>query len=286
MPDCYVTGVGSCVPAESLSAWLSGTDAVELFEPRSNLDRRKIRYKDRSTVLALAAVQNAIDLAGIKPPDSSRIAGFERTGVIAASNYGNLDTVCRAADCIAEQNSQATSPLDLPNASPNVVASSIAIYFGAGALNIMTTSGPWAGLDALSMAFRALRAGRADRLIVVGTESASDPVRRLLSQDGWEVDDGFEGAAAIILETERPRWRSCIRLTGIGEEAPDRSAAPGTTSARAAIRDVRSYGAHRQIAQVAQAVIDLQGAGSVDATIEADGRDLRVRVDCVAAEDA
>lgn len=290
MGDCYVTGIGSCVPANSLAAWLRGADAAEHFEPQSNLIRRKIRYKDRATILALAAVQNAIDLAGLRPPNSTRIAGFERTGVIAASNYGNLDTVCRAVDCIAAQDSQATSPLDLPNASPNVVASSIAIYFGAGALNIMTTSGRGAGLDAIIMAIRALRAGRADRLIVVGAETASDPVRRLLSQNGWEVDAGFEGAAAIILEAERPRWRSCVRLTGIDEDARalDRScdlAAETTPKGLSpSIQEARSCGAHWQIAQVAQAIIDRQDAGDVDATIEARGRDLRVRVECASGE--
>jgi 3-oxoacyl-[acyl-carrier-protein] synthase II len=120
--------------------------------------------------------------------------------VVASSAFGNLETVCRTVERIEAGGTAAASPLDLPNASPNVVAASVAICFGAGALNLMVTSGATAGADALALATRAIRAGRADRMIVVGAESLTAPVSALLAEVGVGTEALFEGAAALVLE--------------------------------------------------------------------------------------
>jgi 3-oxoacyl-[acyl-carrier-protein] synthase II len=218
MRDIFITGVGTELAGLSPQDWFAGCEplASRSTDPLAQFDRKKLRYKDRATILAIMACQAALDDAGIIT--TPRIAeGFERTGVVASSNFGNLDTVCRTVTQIRSGNAADTSPLDLPNASPNVVAASVAIYFGAGGPNLMVTSGATSGLDALAIAARVVRAGRADRMIVVGAEAETEPVTKLLAQAGVTPEAAFEGAVALIVECCRStEWPGYARVDAVG----------------------------------------------------------------------
>ena len=71
------------------------------------------------------------------------------------------------------------SPLDAPNASSNVIASTIAIRFRFGGPNLMVCSGTTSGLDALALSRLLLQPGRADRVVVVGAEPDDAVAARL-----------------------------------------------------------------------------------------------------------
>lgn len=168
-------------------------------EPR--IGRKGWRYKDRATRLALAATREALEDAGAsQAPDAAR------TAVVASSNLGNLDTVCRVAAQLKTGRSSDTSPMDLPNASSNVVASTIAQWFGFKGANIMLCNGATSGIDALYVGATLIRSDRADRVVVVGVEPQTadavafmqDSARRWLGhcdQLAWG-----EGAAAVVLD--------------------------------------------------------------------------------------
>jgi 3-oxoacyl-[acyl-carrier-protein] synthase II len=93
------------------------------------------------------------------------------------------------------------SALDVANASSNVLASSVAIWFRFGGPNLMVCSGATAGLDAVYLAANLLRAGRADRVVVVGAEPG-DPVAVSLHARRARATRAelLPGAAAIVLE--------------------------------------------------------------------------------------
>jgi 3-oxoacyl-[acyl-carrier-protein] synthase II len=171
-----------------------GTPAApEPYDPTPELGRG-MRYKDRATKLALLAADRALRSAG---GGEDRPGRAETTAVVASSNFGNLDTVCEAASVIARSSVSETSAMELPNASSNVIGSSIAIRHGLRGPNVMLCNGAASGLDAVHLARTLLAAGRADRVLVVGTEAAGAAVARW---HGLSTQELFDGAAALVLE--------------------------------------------------------------------------------------
>ncbi|MDW6062474.1 beta-ketoacyl synthase N-terminal-like domain-containing protein [Streptomyces sp. FXJ1.4098] len=137
-PKIVVTGVGLALPGADTPRELlravaeSGVDRTyEAFDTGARIGRRGHRYKDRATQLALCAAQGALRDAALIPGDSEELTVPGGTvGVVASSNLGNLDTACLTAAAIAEDSVAGLSPMGLPNASSNVVASWAAIRFG------------------------------------------------------------------------------------------------------------------------------------------------------------
>lgn len=171
------------------------------FDPAAVLGRG-FRYKDRSTQLGTLAAARALAdaslLDGELSPESLAVPG-DSVGVVASSNLGNLDTVCRTADVIAARSVTATRPMDLPNASSNVVASSIAVRFGLRGPNVMVCNGASSGLDAVHLARVLIASGRVPRVVVVGVEPTNDVVENLVGSPAEEL---FDGAVAMVVESE------------------------------------------------------------------------------------
>jgi len=206
-PSIIISGHGWEIPVfaghASLAAALRAGPATPQFAPERLLGRKGLRYKERSTLLALCAATSALADAGF--PDAAtaplRDDGF---GVVVATNTCNLDTVCQAADTIHRQHVNATSAMDLPNASSNVVSAAIAIRFGLQALNLTVCTGASSSLDALVIAANAIRNRRARRVLVVAVEADGQAARSLLAGRRLAEGDGLpallEGAGAVVLE--------------------------------------------------------------------------------------
>ncbi|MFF2746228.1 beta-ketoacyl synthase N-terminal-like domain-containing protein [Kitasatospora sp. NPDC058048] len=190
-----VSGAAVLLPgADSVRALLAGPEqGAPAVVPADLVGRKGLRYKDRATQLGYALAALVLADAGLTGEDGTA-AG---TGVVASSNFGNLDTVTRALDTIRAETVTGTSPMDLPNASSNVIASSVAIRHGLRGPNLMVCNGPTSGLDAVHWAATLLRAGRAERMLVLGVEPDSEVVRRLTGGH-----PGIDGGAALLLERE------------------------------------------------------------------------------------
>jgi 3-oxoacyl-[acyl-carrier-protein] synthase II len=189
-----VTGWAVHVPGLDPIATLTGRDAEPAPPPERAhevLGRRGLLAKEPATRLALCAVHRALG----QPAGAPKPAGppDPRAAVIASSNLGNVGTVRRVAATVRESGVREVSPLDVPNASSNVVASSVAIWFRLGGPNLMVCSGATSGLDAVALAVLLLRAGRADRCVVVGAEPDDEVARAL--RGGVRA-----GAGAVVLE--------------------------------------------------------------------------------------
>ncbi|NJC70671.1 3-oxoacyl-ACP synthase [Planosporangium thailandense] len=163
-------------------------------DPGAHITLRGLRYKDHATRLALAAAQVALVDARMWDGDRLTVDG-NRVAVVVSSNYGNADTVCRAVETIARESTAGTSPMDLPNTSSNVVASSVAIRFGLRGANVMLCNGLTSGLDALFWARMLVRTGRAAQVLAVGVEPDNAVVRRLTGDENV-----LDGAAAVVVE--------------------------------------------------------------------------------------
>ena len=194
-----VAGVGLALPdVRELAdlADLTARTAPAPVDPAARIGQRGLRYKDRATQLALCAAADALTDAGLLDGDGTLTVDGDSVGVVAGSNLGNLDTVCRVARTIAEQGVAGTSPMDLPNASSNVVASWIAIRFGLRGPNLMVCNGATTGVDAAYWAAAMIRSGRIGHALVVGVETSNEVVERLT---GTGRDGLLDGAAALVL---------------------------------------------------------------------------------------
>ncbi|MGW2329204.1 beta-ketoacyl synthase N-terminal-like domain-containing protein [Streptomyces sp. NPDC001700] len=207
-----VSGVGLALPgADTPDALLRGArapgGAPEPFDTGARIGRRGHRYKDRATQLALCAALDALRDAALVPADSAGSADGEAltvpgdtVGVVASSNLGNLDTACLTAAAIAEGSARSLSPMSLPNASSNVIASWVAIRHGLRGPNLMLCNGPTSGLDAVHWAATLVASGRVRRALVVGVETHNAVVADLLARP---ADDLLDGAAALVVEGAR-----------------------------------------------------------------------------------
>jgi 3-oxoacyl-[acyl-carrier-protein] synthase II len=183
------------------------------IDARAVLGRRGLRYKDRATRLALCAVHHALADARLLTPLPGPLAAD--TGVVVASSFGIVESVCRVVAEIHTGGSGRTSPMDLPNLSGNVAAATVAIWYGLRGHNLTVSGGSTAGVEALALAAHAIRAGRVERMVVVGVEPAGERIAALV---GTAIDPQarlFDGAAAVVLESEaaaRARAASPVAL--------------------------------------------------------------------------
>lgn len=167
------------------------------------LGRKGLLYKEESTRLALCAVHRTFGL----PPGklTEPLPGAAHTAVVVSSNLGNVQTV---RDVVAEMRAGSAhdvSPLHGPNASSNVIASTVAIRYGFTGPNLMVCSGSTSGLDAVRLGVLLLRAERARRVVVVGVEPADEMATRVaaLTGEGTSTSRLRQAAACVVLEPQR-----------------------------------------------------------------------------------
>lgn len=206
-PAITVSGYAVHVPGASAEELLGAvSDPATMWpadEVKHVLGRKGLLFKEPATRLAMCAAQRALLLPD--GPVAEPVADAARTAVVVSSNLGNVQTVTDIVRRVQAASFKEVSPLDTPNASSNVIASTIAIRFGITGPNFMLCNGATSGLDAVRLGARLIRAGRADRVLVVGVEPA-DPTATALARrrdpaafEGREPQPLREGAAAVVL---------------------------------------------------------------------------------------
>jgi 3-oxoacyl-[acyl-carrier-protein] synthase II len=204
--------------AEQLGTQIGGEVAVE---PTDVLDRVKARRLDRSGQLAMVAAIEAWRDAGFAGDDTPDLDP-ERVGVALASGIGGVQTLLSNYDALKEKGPRRVSPLAIPMLMPNGPAAAIGLYIGAQAGVHTPVSACASGNEAIALGMDMIRLGRADLVVVGGTEAAIHPLpmaafgqMMALSKRNDEPErasrpwdkgrDGFvlsEGAACLVLESE------------------------------------------------------------------------------------
>jgi 3-oxoacyl-[acyl-carrier-protein] synthase II len=246
MTRVFVTGLGATSPVggDAPSTWdallegrsgvrsldqewaqqLGTTIAAEVaVDPTEVLERVKARRLDRSGQLALVAGLEAWADAGLAAEDGgdAKVAS-ERLGVAMASGIGGVQTLLTNYDSLNEKGPRRVSPLAIPMLMPNSPAANIGLAISARAGVHTPVSACASGNEAIALGIDMIRLGRADVVVVGGTEAAVHPLpmaafgnMRALSKRNddpaaasrpWDKGrDGFvlgEGAAALVLESE------------------------------------------------------------------------------------
>jgi 3-oxoacyl-[acyl-carrier-protein] synthase II len=201
--------------AEQLSTQIAAEAAVD---PTDVLERVKARRLDRSGQLALVAALEAWADSGLADAD----VDGERLGVAMASGIGGVQTLLGNYDSLKEKGPRRVSPLAIPMLMPNSPAANIGLAIGAKAGVHTPVSACASGNEAIALGIDMIRLGRADVVVVGGTEAAvhalpmaafgqmmalskrnDEPER---ASRPWDKGrDGFvlgEGAAVLVLESE------------------------------------------------------------------------------------
>ncbi|MFI6042480.1 beta-ketoacyl synthase N-terminal-like domain-containing protein [Nocardia sp. NPDC051321] len=209
-----VTAAAHYLPGLDLHSVLQlpGPAAAPSADVRAILGRKGLLGKETATRYALVATHRALGF-----PDGERPRGAvdPDTAVVVSSNLGNVGTVVAVARTARRYGNREVSPLDVPNASSNVVASTIALWFGLGGPNVMVCSGATGGADAVLLGARLLRAGRARRVVVVGVEPADEVAVAVNAQRSGAGSRQLRGGAAcLVLEPADPHPTAPILLGG------------------------------------------------------------------------
>jgi 3-oxoacyl-[acyl-carrier-protein] synthase II len=216
-------------------------DIRQLLEERKvNLTRedlKRIKQIDPFIEYACAASLEAVGDANLEVPFQNK----DRVGVAIGSGQGGIQTW-------EEQHrrmlaGKKLSPFFIPRQLANLASGNVSILLGAHGMNICPSSACASGAHALGQAFRAIKLGHNDIIIVGGTEAAVTPLNingfhalKALSTfdtEPWrasrpfdEERDGFvmsEGAGIMVLEdlgSARERGaRIYAEIIGCGETA-------------------------------------------------------------------
>ncbi len=240
MKRIVVTGLGAITPIgntveeywTSLLAGTNGAHRVEAFDPEDMpyqfvcevkgfeparfMARKVIRRTARSTQIAIATSQIALQDSGlvISPANS------ERVGVVIGTGAGGIVEVIQAGMNLKEGGWKKIQPMLVPSSMSNAVSCLVSIETGAQGPAITSTAACASGSYGLLEAFHVLQRGEADAIISGGCEAALE--KSIVTSFGrigtltedrepqqaskpFSVDrDGFapsEGCGVLILET-------------------------------------------------------------------------------------
>ena len=186
------------------------------FEPSMVLDAKEAKKADRFIQLGLKAADEAIKDANL-PEDFDR----ERFGIASASGIGGLPNIEKNSLVCGNRGPRRISPFFIPSSLVNMLGGFISIYQDLKGPNLASVTACAAGTHAIGEAAKSIMVGTADKMLVVGAESAICPVgiggfaamKALSTRNDdpktssrpFDADrDGFvmgEGAGALVLES-------------------------------------------------------------------------------------
>lgn len=184
------------------------------FDPTTIMNPKDVKKADRFIQLGLAAAQEAMKDAKL---DSFEAENF---GVSSASGIGGLPTIERHSVINHTRGPRRISPFFIPSALINMLGGFVSIEHGLRGPNLSSVTACAAGTHAIGEAYKTMVLGLADKMLVVGAESAISEVgvggfaaMKALSTRNDEPQkasrpfdkdrDGFvmgEGAGALVLE--------------------------------------------------------------------------------------
>jgi len=204
---------------ENFTAQIAGE--VKNFDPTAIMGKKEAKKADRFIHLGIHAAQEAMEDAGIVTENKVSDDISERFGIVAASGIGGLTNIEKNSVICDTRGPGKISPFFIPSALVNMLGGFITIQHNLKGPNISAVTACAAGTHAISDAYKTIALGGADKMLVVGAESAvcgagvggfasmkalstrnNDP--KTASRPFDKNRDGFvmgEGAGALVLET-------------------------------------------------------------------------------------
>ncbi len=188
--------------------------SVQNFEPEQYLERKQVSRTDRMTHLAFAAIEEALADARMVPQDLPS----QRMGIVLANTMGGADYVLKQLHALYTRGPRFMSAYTAIAWLHVANVGAAAIHYGIQGYCKTPVNDTAGGLDALCMAYSALKRGAADVIIAGGCEAFLHPfILHILAQQGHYLtaDDPYgyrpfdrraaglvlaEGAGVCILE--------------------------------------------------------------------------------------
>ena len=199
---------------EGFSSQIAGE--VKGFDPSTVMDKKEVKKADRFIQLGLAAAKEAMEDSGLLESGYNS----ERFGISAASGIGGLPVIEKASVIVETRGPRRISPFFIPSALVNMLGGFTSIEYNLKGPNLASVTACAAGTHAITEAFKTIKSGLADKMMVVAGEACICPVgvggfaaMKALSTRNDEPQkasrpfdlkrDGFvmgEGGACLILE--------------------------------------------------------------------------------------
>jgi 3-oxoacyl-[acyl-carrier-protein] synthase II len=203
----------------NFSAQIAGE--VKNFDPTDIMGKKEAKKADRFIQLGIHAAQEAMEDAKIVTNNKVDDNISNRFGIVAASGIGGLANIEKNSIVCNSRGPNKISPFFIPSSLVNMLGGFITIQHNLKGPNLSAVTACAAGTHAIGEAFKTLAIGGADKMLVIGAESAvcgagvggfaamkalstrnDDP--KTASRPFDKNRDGFimgEGAGALVLET-------------------------------------------------------------------------------------
>ena len=157
----------------------TGTESVVAgsidFDADQHFARARLLTMDRVSQLALVAAREAMAQAGLGGllADGSRATPFlpERFGVSVGTGSGGASSTDAAYTALLEQKVSRLRPLTVVLAMPNAIAAHLSMEFGLKGPSSTVSNACASSATAIGDAFRQIRHGYADAMLVGGSEA-------------------------------------------------------------------------------------------------------------------
>ena len=186
------------------------------FDVSDVLDGKEAKKADRFIQLGLKAANEAMIDANFTDD-----VDMETFGIASASGIGGLPNIEKNSVICSKRGPRRISPFFIPSSLVNMLGGFVSIYQGMKGPNLSSVTACAAGTHAIGEAAKSIMVGTAEKMMVVGAESAICPVgiggfaaMKALSTRNDDPQtasrpfdaqrNGFvmgEGAAALILES-------------------------------------------------------------------------------------
>ncbi|MEN8717584.1 MAG: beta-ketoacyl-ACP synthase II [Sulfurovum sp.] len=195
---------------------------VKNFDPTEVMDKKEVKKADRFIQLGIKAALEAMIDSGYVNAENKKVDDSisERFGIISASGIGGLGTIQKNSVACENKGPRRISPFFIPSSLVNMLSGFISIEHNLKGPSLSTVTACAASTHALADAAKTILLGGADRILVVGAESAvceagvggfaamkalsarnDDPQK---ASRPFDTDrDGFvmgEGSGALVLE--------------------------------------------------------------------------------------
>ena len=195
---------------------------VKDFDPTTVMDKKEVKKADRFIQLGIKAGLEAMIDSGYVTQENKKVDDSiaDRFGMISGSGIGGLSTIERNSVVCETKGSRKVSPFFIPSSLANMLSGFISIEHNLKGPSLAHVTACAASTHALNDAVKTIMIGGADRILVVGAESAicgagvagfaamkalstrNDNPKK--SSRPFDVDrDGFvmgEGAGALVVE--------------------------------------------------------------------------------------
>jgi 3-oxoacyl-[acyl-carrier-protein] synthase II len=194
---------------------------VKDFDPTAIMGKKEAKKADRFIHLGIHAAQEAMEDAGLVTDNKVSDDIADRFGIVAASGIGGLGNIEKNSVICDKRGPGKISPFFIPSALANMLGGFITIQHNLRGPNLSDVTACAASTHGISNAFKTIALGGADKMLVVGAESAicgagvggfaamkalstrnDDP--KTASRPFDKNRDGFvmgEGSGALVLET-------------------------------------------------------------------------------------